>query len=225
MSAVSPGTITENYRRIRDEVPAHVAIVAAAKTRTPEEIAEAIEAGARIIGQNYVQEAEAAMAALGEAARQVEWHMIGRLQRNKVNKALPLFDVVQTVDAARLAGALDARAEGPLRVYVEVNVAGEESKSGVAPEGVRSLLQQVGEMQNLRVEGLMTMEPYFEDPERARPYLRRMKGVFDEMRGARLPGVDLQVLSMGMTNSYRVAIEEGANMVRIGTAIFGPRAS
>jgi len=225
MSVVSPGTITENYRRIREGVPADVAIVAAAKTRTSEEIVEAVGAGVRIIGENYVQEAEAARAALGEAAREVEWHMIGHLQRNKVNKALPLFDVVQTVDSLKLARSLDARAEGPLRVYVEVNVAGEESKSGVAPEGVRSLLEEIGEMQNLRVEGLMTMEPYFDDAERARPYLRRMKGVFDELRAAALPGVDLKVLSMGMTNSYRVAIEEGANMVRVGTAIFGPRAS
>lgn len=218
------GSIGENYGRIRAGIPDEVALVVAAKTRTPEEITEVVAAGARIIGENYVQEAEAAASALGEAARQIEWHMIGRLQRNKVNKALRVFDVIETVDSARLARAIDSRAAGPARVYVEVNVAGEESKSGVAPGEVKPLLEEISGLPHLRVEGLMTMEPYFEEAERARPYFQRMKKVFDEARELDLPNVKLKVLSMGMSTAYRVAIEEGANMVRVGTAIFGPRA-
>jgi len=149
--------------------------------------------------------------------------MIGHLQRNKVNKALTLFDVIQTVDSVRLASAISGRASAPVRVYVEVNVGGEQSKSGVAFDEAADLVRAISEMDNLRLEGLMTMEPYFEDPELARPYFRRMRELFEELRGLGLPNVDMRVLSMGMTHSYRVAIEEGANMVRIGTAIFGPR--
>jgi len=220
---MAPGNIAQNYARIRSRLPHDVSIVVAGKTRSPREIAEVVEAGATMIGENYVQEAEAAIAALGDAAGRVEWHMIGHLQRNKINRALPLFQVIETVDSPRLAEALDRRAGGPVRVYVEVNIAGEQSKSGVAPDQARGLLERMSELENLRVEGLMTMEPYFEDPERARPYFRRMKGLFDELRDLALSNVDLRVLSMGMTNSYQVAIEEGANMVRLGTAIFGPR--
>ena len=220
---MAAGQIAENYRRIRDELPEHVTIVAAAKTRSPEEIAQAIEAGVTIIGENYVQEAEEAAGALGEAARRAEWHMIGHLQRNKVNKALPVFDVIQSLDSARLARALDGRAEGPVRALLEVNVAGEQSKYGVPPEEARGLLEEIAALRHVRVEGLMTMEPYFEDAERARPYLRRARELFEELAALDLPNVQMRTLSMGMTNSYRVAAEEGANMVRIGTAIFGPR--
>ena len=217
------GRIAENYIRLRQQVPDHVAIVVAAKARSPQEIAEVIEAGASAIGQNYVQEAEAAAAALGELAGKADWHMIGHLQRNKVNKALPLFQVIQTVDSLRLAEALDERARSPVRVYLEVDIGGEQAKSGAAPSDVKGLLEAASRLGNLRVEGLMTMEPYFDDPERARPYFRRMKGLFDELKGLRLPNADLRVLSMGMTHSCRVAIEEGASMIRVGTAIFGPR--
>jgi len=217
------GSIAANYLRIRDSIPEHVALLVAAKTRRPEEIAEVIEAGATVIGENYVQEAQAARAALGGLAGRAEWHMIGHLQRNKVNKALTLFDVIQTVDSVRLASAISGRASAPVRVYVEVNVGGEQSKSGVAFDEAADLVRAISEMDNLRLEGLMTMEPYFEDPELARPYFRRMRELFEELRGLGLPNVDMRVLSMGMTHSYRVAIEEGANMVRIGTAIFGPR--
>jgi len=220
---VAPGEIAASYRRIRAQVPERVRIVVAAKSRTPEEIAEAIEAGADAVGENYVQEAEAARAALGEAAARVEWHMIGHLQRNKVNRALPLFDVVQTVDSARLARTMSERAAQPMCVYVEVNIGAEEKKSGVTPERVEGLLTELSSLSNIRVEGLMTMEPFFEDPEKARPYFQRMNRLFESLRALELPNVSLDVLSMGMTNSYEVAVEEGANMVRIGTAIFGPR--
>ena len=216
------GKIAENYRRIRDSLPEDVVLLVAAKGRTPEQVAQVVEAGARVIGENYVQEAQSAVAGLGAAARQVEWHMIGHLQRNKVNKALPLFDVIQTVDSLRLARTLDARARSALRTFVEVNVGGEDGKSGVAPAEVKALLDEMAGLQKLRVEGVMTMEPYFEDPERARPYFQRMRALYEDLAGLRWPNVEMKVLSMGMTNSYRVAVEEGANMVRVGTAVFGP---
>ena len=215
--------IAENYRRVRGSIPDEVALVVAAKTRSAEELAAVIEAGAEIIGENYVQEAEAKSAALGEQAASVEWHMIGHVQTNKIGKALTTFDVIQTVDSIKLARGIDRRAEGPVRVLMEVNIAGEQSKSGVTPDAVRTLVEEISTLENLRLEGLMTMEPYFGDPEMARPYFRRMKAIFDELRSAGLAGVDLKVLSMGMSQAYATAIEEGSNMVRVGTAIFGER--
>lgn len=217
------GQIADNYRRIRHELPDHVTIVAAAKTRSAEEIAEVIEAGAPIIGENYVQEARSVRREMGEVAGRAEWHLIGHLQRNKIKKALPTFEVIQTVDSRKLARGINKRVEEPRRVFVEVNIAGEESKYGVPPDEVEGLLKDISELPRLRVEGLMTMEPYFDDPEKARPYLRRMKELYDGLRELSLPHVDLRVLSMGMSGSYRVAVEEGANMVRLGTALFGPR--
>ena len=217
------GKITENFRRIRRELPGHVRVVAAAKTRSAEEITEVIEAGAPIVGENYVQEARSVRRKMGGAADRAEWHMIGHLQRNKINKALGLFSVIQTVDSLKLARGINKRVDEPQRVFMEVNIAGEESKYGVAVADAADLLQDISELANLRVKGLMTMEPYFDDPEEARPYLSRMKDLYDELREMELPNVDLEVLSMGMSNSYHVAVEEGANMVRIGTAIFGPR--
>jgi len=213
----------ENYRRIRESLPDGVAIVVAAKGRTPAETADVIRAGATVIGHNYVQEARAARAELGAAADAVEWHMIGHLQRNKVRPALEVFDAFQSVDSLRLARALSSRAAGPVRACVEVNVGGESSKTGAPFESVPALVRDVAELPNIRIEGLMAMEPYCEDPDDARPYFRRMWELFEQLRADPPANVRMDVLSMGMTHSYRVAVEEGANMVRIGTAIFGPR--
>jgi len=217
------GLIADNYRRIRDELPDGVGVVVAAKGRASREVEEVIEAGARMVGENYVQEAQAMRAALGEAADAVQWHMIGPLQRNKVNRAIGLFDVIQTLDAVRLARALDERSPAPMRTYLEVNIGDESSKSGVDPGHVPAMLEELSTLGHIRVEGLMTIEPYFEDPEKARPYLARMRDLFDRLRPVSFPNVDLRTLSMGMSGSWRVAVEEGATMVRIGTAIFGPR--
>jgi pyridoxal phosphate enzyme (YggS family) len=217
MSPVSPA---DNYRRIRDELPPRVELVVAAKWRAPWDVADVIKAGARTIGQNYVQEAQKLLATLGEAAREAEWHMIGRLQRNKINTALPLFDVFQSVDSLRLARAINQRAEGPLRALLEVNVGGEQSKGGMPPEQVEDLLLALAGLENLHVEGLMTMEPFAEDPQKARPYFVRMRELFERVRYIEAPNVSMRVLSMGMSHSWRVAVEEGATMVRIGSAIF-----
>ncbi|MFW5915772.1 MAG: YggS family pyridoxal phosphate-dependent enzyme [Planctomycetota bacterium] len=217
------GTIEQNLQSIRREIPEDVTVVAAGKTRDADDLSRAIDAGVSIVGENYVQEARRVQRNLGDRAKDVSWHMIGHLQTNKINKALRLFDLIQTVDSLKVARGISKRVEETYPVYVQVNIGEEESKYGVMPDDAVEVIEQVGGMENLLVEGLMTMEPYFEDPEKARPYFRRMRELYDRLQDDPPPGVELKVLSMGMTNSYRVAVEEGANMVRIGTAIFGPR--
>jgi len=220
---MSPRGMADNYRRIRDSLPPEVTIVVAVKGRTAGEVAEVIEAGATAIGHNQVQAAERMRMDLGPAAGSVEWHLIGHLQRNKINRALPLFDTMQSVDSLRLAQALNERAERPVTVYVEVNVGGEDTKCGVSPEATRPLLEGIISLPRVRVEGLMTMEPYCENPEDARPYFRRMRELFVGLKALKAPNIEMKFLSMGVTNSYSVAVQERANMVRIGTAIFGRR--
>lgn len=215
--------ILGNYNKIKKEVPENVTIVIAGKTRTLVEIEEVIDAGATDIGENYVQEAERIYNGLSlEKVKKVRWHMIGPLQKNKINKALKIFDVIQTVDSLELAQALNKRATKIVPVYIEVNIAKELTKSGIEPGRVQELIELMSGLENIKIEGLMTMEPYCENPEDARPYFKRMKEIFERIKDLKNPNVDMKVLSMGMTNSYKVAIEEGSNMVRIGTAIFGP---
>ncbi len=221
-------SITDNFQRLRQEIPEHVTIVVAAKTRDLEEVEEVIDAGATDIGENYVQEAEAMFQAFGDKAEQVRWHMIGALQKNKINKALPIFDVFQTVDSLEKAVALNkrtARLNKVLPVYIEVNIGGESSKSGMPPEydSIEQLVRDIAALEYLRVEGLMTMAPFTPDPEESRPYFRETKKIFDNIAKLDLPNVSMKTLSMGMSDSYKVAIEEGSTMVRLGTIIFGPR--
>jgi pyridoxal phosphate enzyme (YggS family) len=215
--------IADNVRAILAELPRGVDLVAAAKTRTAAEILEAVEAGVKIIGENYVQEAADAFPAVGHRAR---WHFIGHLQTNKVRKAAEVFDLIETVDSAGLAREIDKRcaAIGKIMpVLIEVNSGREPQKFGVLPEEVEKLIREISALRNIKVAGLMTMGPFEGDPEDSRPYFKETRRVWDALRTAALPGVEMRHLSMGMTNSYRIAIEEGANMVRIGTAIFGPR--
>ncbi len=215
--------IAENVRSILAELPPGVELVAAAKTRTAAEILEAIEAGVRIVGENYVQEAGAVFPAVGRRAR---WHFIGHLQSNKARRAVEIFDLVETVDSLDLARELDRRSAAAgkaMPIFIEVNSGHEPQKFGILPEKVEGLVREIAPLRNIEVAGLMTMGPFEGDPEDARPYFRETKKVWDGLRAAAIPGVEMRHLSMGMTNSWRVAIEEGANMVRIGTAIFGPR--
>ena len=222
-------SITENYQKIRKEIPDNVAIVLATKTRTPEEIMRTIEAGATDIGENHIQEAERMYECLGEEARKVRWHMIGTLQNNKINKALPIFDVIQTVDSLKAAVAIDRRVEKAskriLSVYIEINIGSEITKSGVEPdcEIIESLAREMSKLGHLSLEGLMTMGPRVENPKDSRPYFRKTRDIFERIRDLNLPNVDMKTLSMGMTNSYKVAIEEGSNMVRLGTIVFGKK--
>lgn len=221
-------SIAETYQRLRSEIPAHVTIVPAAKTRSAQEMLEIIEAGATDLGHNYVQEAEQARAALGDAARKVRWHLIGHLQTNKINKALQLFDVFQTVDSQEKAQAINVRAERlglVVPLYIEVNSATEASKAGVAPdfETLAVLARAVCSLEHVRLEGLMTMGPLSADDNAVRGAFRKTRHLFDRLRELKLPGACLETLSMGMSDSYMLAIEEGATMVRPGTIVFGPR--
>ena len=215
--------IAASVRRILEAVPPDVAVVAAAKMRTVAEVEAAIQVGITHVGHNYIQEAQAMIAVLGN---QATWHMIGHLQRNKVPKAVDLFDTIETVDSLRLARAIDRRCAAlgqVMPVLVEINSGREPSKSGVLPEDVDDLVRNLSELEHLRVQGLMTMGPAFGDPENARPYFRATREAFERLAAMHLPNVTMDTLSMGMSNSYAIAIEEGANVVRIGTKIFGSR--
>ncbi|OGD14021.1 MAG: YggS family pyridoxal phosphate enzyme [Candidatus Aminicenantes bacterium RBG_16_63_14] len=215
--------IAANVKAILGELPPGVELVAAAKTRTSSEILEALEAGVRIIGENYVQEAADVFPAIGRRAR---WHFIGHLQTNKVKKAVEIFDLVETVDSLELGREIDKRATAAgktMEVLVEVNSGREPQKAGVSPEEAEPLVRALAGFPNIRVLGLMTMGPFEGDPEDSRPYFKETRRIWDALKALALPGVEMRHLSMGMTNSWRVAVEEGATMVRIGTALFGPR--
>ncbi len=216
-------TIKQNVSQILSELPDGVQLVAAAKTRTPEEIVEAVEAGIGIIGENYVQEAERAYEAVGNKAK---WHFIGHLQKNKVKKAVKIFDMIETVDSVELASEIDKRCAQTgkiMPVLIEVNIGREEQKSGIFPEHTGELIKEISSLPNITVMGLMTLGPLSPDPEDSRPYFVAMKKLFEEMKKLNLPDVEMKYLSMGMTNSYQIAPGEGANIVRIGTKIFGER--
>ncbi len=216
--------ISENIKNIFKELPEGVELVAAAKTRTVEEVQEAIKSGVKIIGENYVQEAEEIIKAVGNNVR---WHFIGHLQRNKTKKAIELFDMIETVDSYPLAKEIDkhCRRKGKIMpVLIEINSGREPQKDGVLPENAVELIQQISELENIKIQGLMTMGPFSGDPEDARPYFVETRKIFEQIKSMDLSNVTMRYLSMGMTNSYHVAIEEGANIVRIGTKIFGIRA-
>jgi pyridoxal phosphate enzyme (YggS family) len=215
--------IRENVKKLLGELPPGVKLVAAAKTRTPDEIQEAIDAGVHIIGQNYVQEAQTAFHVIGN---RVKWHFIGHLQKNKAKKAVDIFDKIETVDSYGLAAELNkrCRAKGKiLPILIEINSGRESQKFGVLPEEAEALIRQIASFENIKIQGLMTMGPMFGDPEDARPYFQETRHVYDRITTLEIPNVEMINLSMGMTNSFRVAIEEGANIVRIGTLIFGSR--
>jgi hypothetical protein len=217
--------IRENMIKILEELPEGVSLVGAAKTRTPQEIMEAVGAGLEIVGENYVQEAERAFQVVG---RKVKWHMIGHLQSNKAKKAVGVFDMIETVDSIKLAGAIDKackKIEKVMPILMEINSGEESQKAGVMPEDAVSLARDMSELNNIRLMGLMTMGPFAGDPEESRPYFQKTKKLFEEIREMNLPGVEMKYLSMGMSNSYKVALEEGANVVRIGTKLFGERES
>jgi len=228
-------SVRDNIRRIRERIaeaalrsgrdPSAVSLMAVTKTVDDARILEAIEAGVDIMGENYVQEAKRKIETMGV---DVKWHMIGHLQSNKAKSAIRLFDMIHSVDRLGLAVELDRRSAAAGRmtdILVEVNVSGEESKSGVRAEEAPALVREIARLGNLSVRGLMTMPPWFDDPEEARPYFVVLRELRDRIVAEEIAGVDLRELSMGMSGDYPVAVEEGATIVRIGTAIFGPRRS
>lgn len=216
-------SINESVTEIRNSLPVGVVLVAAAKTRSPEEVQDAIDAGIKILGYNYLQEAERIYQIIGN---KVQWHMIGHLQRNKVKNAVDLFDMIETIDSVKLAKEVNKRCDSInkiMPVLIEVNSGKELNKTGVLPEDVDELIEQISSFPNIRVQGLMTMGPRFGSPEDARPYFKATKIAFDRLNKAGIPNVEMCYLSMGMSNSYKIAIEEGANIIRVGTKLFGER--
>jgi pyridoxal phosphate enzyme (YggS family) len=215
--------IRENIQQLLKELPGGVELVAAAKARTAEEVLQAVDSGIKTVGENYVQEAERAYPVVGNKAK---WHMIGHLQKNKVKKAVKLFDMIETVDSADIAREIDKRCAQigkVMPVLVEINSGREKQKSGVLPENAEPLIKEISSLPNIKVMGLMTMGPRFGNPEDSRPYFITTRKIFDRIKALGLPNIEMRYLSMGMTNSYPIALEEGANMVRIGTKIFGER--
>ncbi len=201
--------------------------MAVTKTHPPERIREAYAAGLRRFGENRVQEFAGKAGALADLAG-AEWHMIGHLQTNKAGKAAELFSAVDSVDSLKLAEKLDAAARAlneKLSVLIEINVGGESAKSGLVPDSreLEDLLLATPRFEALRFRGLMTVPPFTDDPEKARPYFRRLRELRDAIAARKLPAVGMDVLSMGMSHDFEVAIEEGSTCARVGTAIFGER--
>ncbi|MGI6576196.1 MAG: YggS family pyridoxal phosphate-dependent enzyme [bacterium] len=201
--------------------PADITLIGVTKSVPVDKIEKAILAGIKHIGENRVQEAKSKYEAVG---RKVKWHLIGHLQRNKVKQAIVIFDFIHSLDRLSLAREIQkqaAKQDINISCLVQVNVAGEESKFGLAPEELLPFVRQVAGFPNLTIRGLMTIAPYTKDPEEVRPVFRRLRELFTQPGYP--PEAKMEYLSMGMSNDYTVAIEEGANMVRLGTKIFGSR--
>ena len=229
--------VSQNIARVRERIaaaarrarrdPNEIALMAVTKTFSPERIREAYHAGLRLFGENRVQEFAGKAGALRDL-RDAEWHMIGHLQTNKAAKAVESFAAVDSVDSLRLAQRLNSSAQQlgkKLAVLIEINVGGEAAKSGIAPGSreLDELLQGAAELEHLEFRGLMTIPPFTDDPQLARPYFQKLHQLRDDIAARRMPGVNMSVLSMGMSHDFEVAIEEGSTCVRLGTAIFGER--
>jgi hypothetical protein len=223
-------SIKTNLERLRERIeraaeragrsPADITLVTVTKTVGVDKIKEAIDCGARRLGESRVLEAAEKQFLIG---RSVEWHMVGHLQSRKAKQAVELFDMIQSLESVSAADALERRCSEMgrvMRVLVEVNTSGEEQKYGVAPEGAESLIREIATRRNLRVEGLMTMAALAPDPEQARPSFRLLRELAERLKEKNIGGASFDALSMGMSDDFEVAIEEGATMLRIGTAVF-----
>ena len=232
--------IRENLQQIQDRIKRaaqksgrdaeSIRLVAVSKTVPAETVREAIAAGVTILGESYVQEARSKIGALTPAPAAVSWHFIGHLQSNKAKYAVRLFDLIHSVDSFKLAQELNKEAGKIAKIQsilIQVNIAAEKTKSGAAIREIRKLVSEIGTLRNLAVKGLMTMPPYFNTPEKARPYFDELRSLRDQIQKNinpdRMPSVSMGELSMGMSGDFEVAIAAGATLVRVGTAIFGER--
>jgi hypothetical protein len=213
----------EAAARRAGRAPSEVRLIAASKTVEVERLRQAVAAGHRLFGENYLQEAQDKIAALGPG---VSWHFVGHLQSRKAKAVVELFELIHSVDRLNLAQALEKAAAqvGKVQeILIQVNLAGEAAKSGAAPQATPELLREIAGMPHLKVAGLMTMPPWFDEPERVRPYFRALRELRNRLREQCIVDTPLNELSMGMSGDYEVAVEEGATLVRVGTAIFGAR--
>lgn len=225
--------IGDNFKRVRARIadaasragrnPEDIKLVVVSKTVEVDKIKQAIKAGATILGENYIQEARNKIKEIGQGAR---WDFIGHLQSNKAKPAVDLFEMIHSVDRLSLAQEINRVAEKKrkrMRILIQVNISGEETKSGIDSQRVSPLVREIASMSNLSLEGLMTMPPYFDDPGKARPYFTTLRELRDTILEKNIEGINLKELSMGMSGDFEVAIEEGSTLVRIGTAVFGER--
>ena len=228
--------ISENFRQVKRRIidaakrvgrdPSDVRLLAVTKEQSDVTVAEGIQAGMTLLGENKVQEASSKIEALGRNG--LEWHFIGRLQKNKVKFIFDLFDLIHSVDSLALAEAIHKTAQkigSCMPVLLQINISGEESKLGMDPLDLPKEIEGVAKLEGVKIKGLMTIPPYTSDPENSRPYYARLRELRDTCSSLNIPRICLDELSMGMSNDYEVAIEEGATLVRVGTGLFGPRPS
>ena len=226
-------TISENLKRLEERIEKaalrsgrrkeDITLVAVTKNIEPERIIEGIAAGIKIIGENRIQEAEEKFKFI---TRDVEKHLVGHLQTNKVKKAIELFDLIQSIDSLHLAQEISKRGndKGKIaEVLIEVNTSGEPSKYGVKPDEVSDLVEQTSELENIKIRGLMTVGLLTEELEKVRPCFVKLRNLFESLKNLKKENVEMRYLSMGMSSDFELAVEEGASMIRVGTAIFGPR--
>jgi pyridoxal phosphate enzyme (YggS family) len=228
------GSVKKKLARVMDRInqaaissgrdPESVRLVAVSKTISAQTVQQAIEAGVNILGENYIQETRTKFNVL--ASYPVSWHFIGHLQTNKAKYAVRMFDLIHSVDSFKLAVEINKQAakSGKIQhILIQVNVAGESSKSGISLQNTLSLIKEISALNNLTIKGLMTMPPFFNEPEKVRPFFKDLRNLQDTIKREKIDHVDMEELSMGMTGDFETAIEEGATLVRIGTAIFGER--
>ncbi len=226
-------SIADNLKTVRDRMeaaarragrdPSPVKLIVVTKTVDADRIREAVAAGAVILGENRVQEAKEKIEKLGRIAG---WHLIGHLQTNKAKYAVKLFDVIHSIDNLELAKEIDkqaAKVNKVQEVLIEVSIAGEAAKAGVAIEKTLGLIREAAKLKHISIKGLMTIPPFLDNPEQVRPYFKKLRELSENVTRENIPGVSMRELSMGMSGDFEVAIEEGATMVRVGTAIFGER--
>ena len=226
-------SIADNIARVRERMeaaarragrrPEEVRLVAVSKTVDADRVRQAVEAGVKCLGENYIQEAQKKIADLGPG---IDWHFIGHLQTNKAKVAVRWFDLIHSVDSLRLAEELNRVARQQkkiLPILLQVNLGQEETKFGAKESEVIRMLEKISHLEGISVKGLMAMPPFIEDPEESRPFFKELKKMAEAIARQRIPAIGMEELSMGMSNDFEAAIEEGATLVRVGTAIFGPR--
>jgi len=223
--------IQENLERIRENIQnacrrsqrdvREVRLLAVCKDQGPEKIRQALDLGVRLLGENKTQEAEAHMRHFPESG--IEWHFIGKLQKNKINRVLKDFCLIESVDGVKALEHIHKRVDAPVEVFIEINIGEEKSKSGFTVDGLKRAIPYIASLKRVSITGLMTVPPYFEDVEKVRPYFTHMRGLRDEINLMAVANMKVAHLSMGMSHDYEVAVEEGATLVRIGTALFGRR--
>ncbi len=223
--------IKDNYEKIMETIqracqrvdrnPSEVKILGVAKDHSSERIKEAYKCGLRMVGENKTQEAETHQAEL--KSLDISWHFIGKLQKNKINRILKNFDFIESVDGVKSLEHIHKRVSKKIEVFIEINIGEEKNKSGFTVDGLMKALNYISLLDRVKITGLMVLPPYSDDPEDVRPYFKKVRQLKDELNGLKLQNFDIQHLSMGMSNDYEVAIEEGATIIRLGTALFGRR--